>query len=569
MYMKVGDGLNIRCIDSLNFLSMRLKDMPKAMGLDASVCKGDFPYMFAKLENFDYIGEMPPIECYGIEKMSTSERAEFIEWHNSQQGKIFNFREEILKYTRSDVEILRLACMRYRQMMMELTKTDEMPGIDPFQSITMSSASMRMFKQLFLREDWYVKLEDGREGSAVYKGGVWTLEETGEEFCKEIIAESKFIKSDMPCMPPGNYIGQRNHSIKSIIWLEYMSEKFGKEIIHARNRGEHKLFENSKMTCDGYLPPDENNIMGTVLEFEGCYTHGCVCMSAKARSPITGHTRDMAYFLTCEKNKKIVEAGYKLITIWECEYERLLKSDPDLQRISKSLDIPPGPLRIKDAFYGGRTEPFRLFYESEGVSEAHYADFTSLYPFCNKVFPYPVDHCEIYTRDLDPTLEKYFGFCQCKILPPKNLKIPVLPVHSNGKLKFALCRTCCEKETLERCRCVDEKRIFTGTWAIEELKAALACGYKMVKVYSVFHYPRISVYDPVTKKGGLFTEYMNKMATKKVESSDWPSWVQSEEDKDRYIQMYEEKEGIVLKKENVCSNPAMKNVAKKSLNVLW
>ena len=33
MYMKVGRGLNIRIIDSLNFLPMPLANLPKAFGL--------------------------------------------------------------------------------------------------------------------------------------------------------------------------------------------------------------------------------------------------------------------------------------------------------------------------------------------------------------------------------------------------------------------------------------------------------------------------------------------------------------------------------------------------------
>ena len=569
MYLKVGEGLNVRCIDSLNFLTMKLKEMPKAMGLDASVCKGDFCYGFACLENFNYIGPMPAVHYYGIEKMSTSERSEFLKWHESQKDAVFNFRDEILKYTRSDVEILRLACMKYRDMMIRMTESDEMAGIDPFQSITMSSAAMTMFKQLFLKEDWEVTLDDGRQGLAEYRGGVWTWKGSDEKFSKEDITQSKFIKSDLPSLPTRNYEGQQNHSLKAIIWLEYLSRKMGKEIRHARNHGEHRLFENSRMTCDGYLPPESGEGPGTCFSFNGCFIHGCLCQPAKSKNPKTGHTRETAYYLTCERNKKITAAGYKLVTIWECEYDRLVKSDPDLQKIAKNLDIPPCPLNIKDAFFGGRTETFKLHYEASETSKCNYVDFTSLYPAMNKGGRYATDHCKIYTRDLDYTLEKYFGFAQCKVLAPRGLLIPILPYRCNGRLKFALCRTCAEKETSKPCKCNTEKRAFTGTWATIELKAALEAGYTLLKLYTVFHYDETSQYDPVTKKGGLFTSYMNKMAQIKVESSDWPAWVRTEEDKDRYLQLYEEKEGIRLTKENICSNVALKNVAKKSLNVLW
>ena len=140
------------------------------------------------------------------------------------------------------------------------------------------------------------------------------------------------------------------------------------------------------------------------------------------------------------------------------------------------------------------------------------------------------------------------------MLPPKGLLIPVLPSRSNGKLKFALCRTCSDKETSKTCVCPDDARAFTGTWATIELKAALNAGYKIMKLYTVFHYDDVSEYNPESKTGGLFTEYMNKMAQIKVESSGWPFWVKTPEDEEKYIQQYEEKEGIRLNKESICNN---------------
>ena len=40
----------------------------------------------------------------------------------------------------------------------------------------------------------------------------------------------------------------------------------------------------------------------------------------------------------------------------------------------------------------------------------------------------------------------------------------------------------------------------------------------------------------------------------KQESSDYPSWVQSEEDKDRYIEEYRRAEGIALNKASISKN---------------
>ena len=50
MYMKVGTGLNIRLLDSLNFLPMPLGSLPKAFGL-TELKKGFFPHLYNTQEN--------------------------------------------------------------------------------------------------------------------------------------------------------------------------------------------------------------------------------------------------------------------------------------------------------------------------------------------------------------------------------------------------------------------------------------------------------------------------------------------------------------------------------------
>jgi hypothetical protein len=58
MLMSINQGVNIRFIDSLNFLPMRLKNLPKALGLHGELKKGDFPHLANTLENQTYIGPM-------------------------------------------------------------------------------------------------------------------------------------------------------------------------------------------------------------------------------------------------------------------------------------------------------------------------------------------------------------------------------------------------------------------------------------------------------------------------------------------------------------------------------
>ena len=59
--MKVG---NFKLIDSLSFMPMPLKSLPKCFGIENDVEKGTFPHMFNIIGNENYIGEWPEIKYY-------------------------------------------------------------------------------------------------------------------------------------------------------------------------------------------------------------------------------------------------------------------------------------------------------------------------------------------------------------------------------------------------------------------------------------------------------------------------------------------------------------------------
>jgi hypothetical protein len=54
---------------------------------------------------------------------------------------------------------------------------------------------------------------------------------------------------------------------------------------------------------------------------------------------------------------------------------------------------------------------------------------------------------------------------------------------------------------------------------------------------------RLLKYDPVTKNGGIFTEYVNTFLKIKQEASSWPEWCKTKEDQQMYINNYYEKRG--------------------------
>ena len=55
----------------------------------------------------------------------------------------------------------------------------------------------------------------------------------------------------------------------------------------------------------------------------------------------------------------------------------------------------------------------------------------------------------------------------------------------------------------------------------------------------------------------------------KQESSGYPSWVQIEENKDKYIEGYRRVEGIVLDKASIFKNAGQRSLSKLKLNSMW
>jgi len=237
------------------------------------------------------------------------------------------------------------------------------------------------------------------------------------------------------------------------------------------------------------------------------------------------------------------------------------------------------PLDPRDAFFGGRTENIITRYEITGTEKIRYVDVCSLYPYVLKTGAFPIGHPDIYIgqecTELIGVAPNYNfstveGLVRCRVLPPRDLFHPVLPYRVRGKLLFALCRSCCETFSQAACTHDDPAdREFEGTWISCELRKAIEKGYLVTNVSEIWHY-KVARYDPGTRQGGLFAEYINTFLQLKQEASGWPSECENDDDaKERYLREYEETEGIVLDRNNINRNSGLRSVAKLCLNSFW
>ena len=119
MYMKVGKGLNIRFLDSLNFLPMPLAKLPKSFGLEEKK-KGFFPHLYNTPEHEnDILPTLPDLKYYDPDSMSKERREEFMTWYEANKSKPFHFQNEMKNYCISDVDTLLNACCKFRQLLKE------------------------------------------------------------------------------------------------------------------------------------------------------------------------------------------------------------------------------------------------------------------------------------------------------------------------------------------------------------------------------------------------------------------------------------------------------------------
>ena len=218
--------IKIKFIDSLNFIPMALAKFPKTFA-QSELCKGYFPHFFNKDENQDYVGPIPCQDDYGVNHMKPEAREKFMTWHQEQvdNNYVFDFRHEILKYCRSDVDILAECCKLYRGMFMEATDTgNDETGIDPFDTAT-----------------------------------------TIAGYCMQVY-RTKFLQKDTIALLPQHQQFKRKQSHEALQWLSYTAEKEGIRIQHTRNGGEKRV---GGYYLDGYC--EETH---TAYEYQGCYWHG-------------------------------------------------------------------------------------------------------------------------------------------------------------------------------------------------------------------------------------------------------------------------------------------------------
>lgn len=410
----------VRFVDSYKLISIPLRKFPKTFGFD-DLAKEYFPYRFFTPENKHYYGPLPDVSWFDFHLLSPSERADAMTWYEEHASKDISLYDMCMDYCDKDVLVLRRGCQEFRRWFMEISNDE----LNPFNYITIASVCMAFYRKYCMPEN-----------------SIGILHTT---------------------------CGYKNPRVREM-WLAKQENVTGREI---------------DRTIDGYDGWDGT----TYYDFLTCYDNGC----KKCFSPHSIHKEwhvplHQLYYNWTQK----LDRTSKYVYVWECECD--LKELEDMAVAVQYID----PINLRDAFYGGRTEVFYPVYDAKEDEVICYDDYTSLYPSIQSCrvrgitpetyntfteFAYPKGHPIRITSDFG-TVFDYFGVIKCKVTPPMDLHLPVLPEKKNGKLMF-------------------DNTPKVGTWSSIELCKAVELGYRIEEIYEVLHWPE-STTELFSKYVGIF-----------------------------------------------------------------
>ena len=483
----------LRFVDSLHFFLEPLHKLSSTYSIDT--VKGFFPHHFNRPENQNYVGEMPEEEMYGVRNMDADTyKKKFKPWYDEvKTNSNWDFKHEMTKYCRADVELLSKSVLKFRKMFKD--KLD----IDPFRYVTLASLCMAIFRGCFLPDKSIVANEQNKPISKTCKE--WMIYMNDDNLIPEVPIKIDRANFDNDTYSKAIHCGKCNND--ETIYYKYDKHLF---------------------TVDACDRPNK-----IIKEFNGCYFHGCPTCFPECKTK---------YNKTMERKNLLELAGYKVETMWGCEWDNIKKKLPNKSIIEDQAR--KQNIRTRDALMGGRTEAFKSYFKCNKHQKIFYLDVCSLYPTVNALDDYAVGYKKYVNITSEDILnDKFIGVVKCDIKPPKDLHIPVLPDNSDGKLLFHL------------------NDMYEKTWASPELKLALQKGYEITKIHSAVAYKRYN---------GLMKEYVGNFIKMKIENSGAKN--QQECDK---VNAYHNRLGFnfEIKPENTIDNPGLRQVAKICLNSLW
>jgi len=259
--------------------------------------------------------------------------------------------------------------------------------------------------------------------------------------------------------------------------------------------------------------------------------------------------------------------------MWECQWKKIKAS-----LLKNGIEINTGLAAVprldprKDLF-GGRCEIFQMYAEMRDGERGVMLDVISLYPSVMLFERFPTGHPEVIIHSFDYVnfATAYFGQALVTVIPPRNLKVPVLPWRMpNGGIAWTLCRSCSLEVNISTpCTHTDDERSLTCSWITPLINRAVELGYRIQKIYEIHHYPQSMQYNPETGEEGLFSKFIIKALWGKTMSSGYPSHVTTDEQKRAFCEEHLRRMGMFLDWLAIRLNAGKRCACKLVCNCCW
>ena len=184
------------------------------------------------------------------------------------------------------------------------------------------------------------------------------------------------------------------------VWLQYMAESLNVYVKSRLNQGSD--IRVGPYFVDGMYVGATGQI--TILEYLGCYYHKCIKTTCRVSKGGTVGIEG-AYERWVEKKNYLLNRGYSVTYIWECEMEKLMQTAPYLKQRLEAMK--PAFLKrhlkgvsMSDIIEGIRDGTFYGFLEASlHVPPERYAEFIDFPPlFCNHT---------VKVADVGPVMQQY------------------------------------------------------------------------------------------------------------------------------------------------------------------
>jgi hypothetical protein len=357
-YSCISNG-ELRFLDVSNFLSPGTSYVKFLQAYGASQSKSFFPYEYFKVFSQLEETQLPPIgdawfssvkgkSVLGDDADTISKNYNWLlqKWSDENMR---TFKDFLVWYNNLDVgpfvEALSNLTEFYFQNEIDVLKeTVSIPGISRKMMYRSAKKERAVFSLIDkANSDLYYLIKNNIVGgpSIIFK----RFCQRDETFvrnnlnrpCKRVIgydANSLYLWSIGQKMPCGGYIRRKcenNFSpIKSdkydamFYWMDWENLTHSLNILHFRNAGFEKRI--GHLLVDGFDPDTK-----TVYQFHGCFYHAHECILKKTKDEKQKRKLISRQKMTQAGSNYIKSQGYKLVEIYECEFNNLKKTDHNLR----------------------------------------------------------------------------------------------------------------------------------------------------------------------------------------------------------------------------------------------